>query len=118
MTLSEITHKKLSLCFWVVTLLGVTIPIAFLLFTSPTTISGNEFVKNDSLTICNSIDTICINHATEAELSVLVGIGPTKATAIVDYRILHGYFNTKEEIMSVKGIGEGIFEEIKDDIRV
>ena len=63
-------------------------------------------------------DKININTATPAELKTLHGIGDKKANAIVDYRNEYGRFTSVEEIKRVEGIGDGIFEAIKDDICV
>ena len=43
---------------------------------------------------------------------------PTKAQAIIDYRNENGRFNSIEDIQKVKGIKEGEFSKIKDQIRV
>jgi competence protein ComEA len=61
---------------------------------------------------------ININTASVAELESLPGIGPALAQSIVDYRAAHGAFDTVEEIMEVEGIGQGIFDEIKELITV
>jgi comEA protein len=55
-----------------------------------------------------------INSADSALLETLPGIGPSKAGSIIEYRTVNGGFKTKEEIMSVKGIGEKTFEKLKD----
>ncbi|MDQ7033157.1 MAG: helix-hairpin-helix domain-containing protein [Desulfonauticus sp.] len=59
---------------------------------------------------------ININKASKEELTQLSGIGRAKAQAIVDYRKSHGNFISIEEIKKVKGIGDKIFEKIKEDI--
>ena len=41
-----------------------------------------------------------------------------KAEAIIKYRNEVGKFKTKEELLNVDGIGESLFEKIKDDITV
>lgn len=61
---------------------------------------------------------ININTATLAELETLNGIGSTLAGRIVDYRQSSGPFKTIEDIMKVKGIKQGIFDKIKDQITV
>ena len=61
---------------------------------------------------------ININTADKDELSELKGIGEKMSARIIKYREEKGDFNQKEDIMKVQGIGEGIFEEIKDDICV
>lgn len=59
-----------------------------------------------------------INTATVDELDALPGIGPAKAQAIVDHRNTQGAFLKIEDVMNVSGIGEKIFEQIKDSITV
>lgn len=57
---------------------------------------------------------ININTASTAELEALPGIGPTLAQRIVDYREAHGPFAAIEDVTNVRGIGEGLFNEISD----
>lgn len=59
-----------------------------------------------------------INTASKEELAGLKGIGAKKAEAIIEYREQKGPFKAIEEIKSVSGIGEKIFESIKNDIVV
>ena len=59
-----------------------------------------------------------INTATEAELDALPGIGEAKAKAIVQYRNENGSFKSISDIKNVKGIGDGIFDDIKGLITV
>lgn len=61
---------------------------------------------------------ININTATQADLEMLPGIGPTTAAAIISYRDANGPFATIEALMDVSGIGEGKFAAIKDLITV
>lgn len=61
---------------------------------------------------------ININTAEADELIKLKGIGPALSKAIIDYRQQNGNFNNIEEIMLVSGIGEGIFEDIREYIFV
>ena len=56
-----------------------------------------------------------INTATLDELKTLNGIGDVIAERIIEYRSSNA-FKSKEDIMSVKGIGKGIYEKIKDHI--
>jgi len=63
-------------------------------------------------------ELININTAGLAELEGLPGIGPALAQSIIDYREAHGTFGAVEEIMEVEGIGQGIFEDIRDLITV
>jgi competence protein ComEA len=61
---------------------------------------------------------IDINRAEVWLLEALPGIGETKAQAIVDYRNQHGFFHDIYELLNVPGIGESIFNGIKDLITV
>ncbi len=61
---------------------------------------------------------ININTASVAELDTLPGIGPALAQRIIDYRTQHGDFKTIEDLKKVRGIGEALFNQIKDLITV
>jgi len=61
---------------------------------------------------------ISINTATVDELITLNGIGAGKASLIVAYRDEHGPFEKIEDLMNVSGIGQAVFDKIKDDIEV
>ena len=61
---------------------------------------------------------ININTASVAVLQELPRIGEKVAQRIVDFRKTHGKFKRIEEIMKVQGIGEKIFQQIKDRITV
>lgn len=59
-----------------------------------------------------------INTASVEELMTLPGIGQAKAEQILAYRDANGSFSSEEEIMNVDGIKEGLYNRIKDGIRV
>lgn len=61
---------------------------------------------------------ININTADEKQLETLSGIGPSRARMIIEYREKNGEFKYIEEIMNISGIGEKIFEGIRDHITV
>lgn len=61
---------------------------------------------------------ININKATAQELDKLPGIGPSKANDIIAYRQKNGRFKKVEDIMSVPGIKQSLFNSIKDEITV
>lgn len=65
----------------------------------------------------NNEDIININTASISELDTLPGIGASKAESIINYREENGKFKTIEEIKNVSGIGEGVFEKIKNKIK-
>lgn len=61
---------------------------------------------------------ISLNSANKEELMTLPGIGESKALAIIAYREENGLFNNTEELKNIKGIGDKMFEKIKDYITV
>ena len=61
---------------------------------------------------------ININTADAAALTSLKGIGASRADAVIEYREKNGPFSDIEDITSVPGIGQGIYDRIKDSITV
>ena len=61
---------------------------------------------------------ININAASSSQLETLPGIGPARAKAIIDYRESNGDFKSIEGIKNVSGIGDAIFNGLKDKITV
>jgi len=59
-----------------------------------------------------------INTASQAELETLPRIGPKVAQRIIEFRNQNGGFKKVEDLMKVKGIGEKIFAQIKDQISI
>ena len=59
-----------------------------------------------------------LNTATKEQLMTLSGIGEAKALAIISYRESHGNFQKIEELMQVEGIKNGVFQKVKDQIKV
>lgn len=59
-----------------------------------------------------------INEAGEEELCQLPQIGPARAKNILEYREKYGPFASVEEIRAVSGIGDGIFQQIREHITV
>jgi len=68
--------------------------------------------------MAETTDKVNINTATVEELVQLDRIGQKYAERIVAYRAEKGLFNSPEEIMLVKGIGDKTFEANKDRIVV
>lgn len=60
--------------------------------------------------------SISLNSATKEELMTLSGIGESKALNIISYRETNNGFKNIEELKNVSGIGDSIFEKIKDNI--
>ncbi|HEY0861031.1 helix-hairpin-helix domain-containing protein [Pseudoxanthomonas sp. F37] len=64
-------------------------------------------------------EKVNINTADAAALDrVLVGVGPSKAAAIVEYRKANGPFKSAEELAMVKGIGLSTVEQNRDRIEL
>jgi len=59
---------------------------------------------------------IRLNTATAEQLDTLSGIGPALASRIIDYRDKNGGFKDINELKLVSGIGDKLFEKIKDEI--
>lgn len=59
-----------------------------------------------------------INTADKEELMTISGIGEGRASAIISYREKNGAFGCIEDLTQVSGIGEALFNNIKDMIKV
>ncbi|RFU65778.1 helix-hairpin-helix domain-containing protein [Peribacillus glennii] len=59
-----------------------------------------------------------INTAEAAELETLSGIGPSKSSAIIEYREKNGPFQKIEDLKNITGIGDKTFEKLMDSISV
>ena len=78
---------------WIAMIIGVLAPI--LVFAGPVNVNTAD------------ADTIARE---------LKGIGPAKARAIVSYREENGPFETVDDLLKVKGIGEKVLEDNREDI--
>jgi competence protein ComEA len=64
-------------------------------------------------------EPVNINVADAATISkALVGVGPAKAQAIVQYRQANGPFKTADELALVKGIGPKVIEKNRANIKL
>ena len=78
-------------------------------------VENDACIEDDSSSEEES-SVISINTATKEELMTLTGIGEKKAEDIIKYREENGEFTSIEDIKNVKGIGDSLFEKIKDYI--
>ena len=62
-------------------------------------------------------ELVNINTASKEQLLTLTGIGESKADLIIDYRE-ENKFESIDDIKNVKGIGDSLFEKIKDYITI
>jgi len=61
---------------------------------------------------------ISLNRADARQLELLPGIGPSKAQAILDYRQTNGAFESLDELLQVKGIGEKTMANIRPYLKL
>jgi competence protein ComEA len=59
-----------------------------------------------------------INTADEATLMTLDGIGESKAKAILEYRQKNGPFKSVDDLTKVKGIGDKILAQLREQLTV
>lgn len=78
--------------------------------------NSKEEIKEDNHII--SDEKININTASIDELMSLTGIGKTKANDIINHRNKYGNFFVISDLKKVKGIGDALFNKIKDNIVV
>lgn len=79
----------------------------------PDPIINKACIDDNQVTTSSKIN---INKATKEELMTLSGIGEAKALDIINYRTNIGAFKTLDELKNVKGIGDSVFDKIKDSI--
>jgi len=78
------------------------------------TTTGSQKTAPQASVATPSIDNpLNLNTATQEQLDLLPGIGPTRAADIIAYRTQHGSYKTIDEIMKVSGIGQTTFDRIK-----
>lgn len=75
------------------------------------------------LSYCSSLfaaepaSSVNINTADASELSAaLIGVGQSKAQAIITYRESYGPFKSVDELVAVKGIGESLLNKNREHI--
>lgn len=82
-------------------------------------IDYKEEVKNDACIESdddNKTGKVSINNGSVEDFMTLSGIGESKAKSIIKYREENGEFKSIEDIKNVQGIGDALFEKIKENI--
>ena len=84
-------------------------------------VKESDVITNDKSDIVKESDSnkntiVNINTCTLEELLSINGIGESKAKSIIEYRENVGLFASKEDIMKVSGIGNSLYDKIKDYI--
>ncbi|GAA1867990.1 ComEA family DNA-binding protein [Myceligenerans crystallogenes] len=62
--------------------------------------------------------TVDVNSADATALETLPGIGPSLASAIVEWRTAHGPFASVDELEDVPGIGPSVLEQVRPSVTV
>jgi len=74
--------------------------------------------RNQEAPISGDLIQVNINEADAATIAdALVGIGMSRARAIVQFREEHGQFRSLEDLALVSGVGEATLNNNKDRIR-
>lgn len=72
-------------------------------------------VNNENLVYSSSNELtfpVNLNTATVDELSAINGVGEKRASDIIAYREQIGKYKSVDEIKNIKGIGDGLYEQI------
>lgn len=65
-----------------------------------------------------ALAVVNINTATKEELTSLKGVGEKRAQEIIDYRKKNGNFKSVDELEKVPGIGPGLMKQIRSEVTV
>jgi competence protein ComEA len=63
-----------------------------------------------------ALAVVNINTATKEELTTLKGVGEKRAQEIINYRTKNGPFKTVDDLDKVPGIGPGIMKQIRSEV--
>lgn len=96
----------------------ITIPLKGQINNNPPVLTGSPVQTASASSSGSTTNKINLNRADESELQNLPGIGPSKATAIISYRNENGPFQTIDDLKKISGIGDKVFEKLKDSIIV
>ena len=77
-----------------------------------------EEAENQTITEEEEDGQVNLNTASKEVLMTLPGIGEVKAEAIIHYREKKGSFTSIDELKEIEGIKEGVFNKIKDHVKV
>ena len=80
--------------------------------------NGGNASTREANAATGNVVLVNINTATKEQLMTLPGIGEGKAAKIIDYRENNGPFSQNSDIMNVNGIKDGAYSKIEDLICV
>jgi len=79
-----------------------------------TYLSENHSTEDPSITTSK----ININESDLVGLTKLKGVGSVLAGRIIEYRSTNGSFRSVEELKKVKGVGQKLYEKIRDGVSI
>jgi len=65
-----------------------------------------------------ALAVVNVNTATKEELTSLKGVGDKRAQEIIDYRKKNGNFKSVDDLEKVPGIGPGLMKQIRSNVTV
>lgn len=80
--------------------------------------NGNGVIIENTNSQQKANKKVNINTASQGDIEVLPGIGPSIASKIIEYRQQNGKFKKLDDLKNVKGIGDAKFNIIKDYVVV
>lgn len=93
--------------------------IQVVLFSAALLSSQSGVAQSASESKASDVVQVNINEADVNTIAdILVGVGTSRATAIVQYREEHGRFTSLEQLLEVKGIGESTLMDNRERILI
>src|SRR5699024_2250990 len=74
---------------------------------------AGESAGSDPSAAATTGGLINLNHADQATLETLPGVGPAIAERIITWREANGGFHTPEDVQQVSGIGPKVFADLQ-----
>jgi competence protein ComEA len=75
-------------------------------------VTSSSLDKASAVSTTEAVSKISLNTATADELTIIKGVGPKTADAIIAYREKNGDFSNLEDLTNIKGIGPGTLTKI------
>ena len=111
---NEAKNNRILAVFCVL-LTVIMIGLIFVDQTSVMPLSNIDILPSSDLEPPYQVD---INSASQIVLQEIPGVGPVISGEIIAYREQNGAFNSVDELLEVKGIGEKTLEKIKPYISI
>lgn len=79
----------------------------------PSRVAGGIAAASSGAAGAATIGPVSLSTATPEQLDALPGIGPVTAQKIVDYRTVHGAFQSVDELDAISGIGPAKLDQLR-----